>query len=176
MDKSDDLASLDLSMEPVSALPRTIDEPLRSADVGLRLIRGGTVRVTGYGLSMLLTAVASVILLRYLGVADFGRYMTVATLIAIVGGVTDAGLTAVGARDLALLAPGEDRRGLLANLLGLRLLITPLGALAAIGFAIVAGYDRTLVLGTVLEHVSGRNQLHSPRAWSARRGERMDEP
>ena len=50
MDKSDDLASLDLSMEPVSALPRTIDEPLRSADVGLRLIRGGTVRVTGYGL------------------------------------------------------------------------------------------------------------------------------
>jgi O-antigen/teichoic acid export membrane protein len=125
-------------------------EPLRSPDVGLRVIRGATVRGTGYGLGVLLTAVASVLLLRHLGVADFGRYMTVASLVAIVGGLTDAGLTAVGGRDLALRPQGDERRRLLANLLGLRLVLTPLGALAAIAFAIVAGYDHTLVLGTVL--------------------------
>ena len=90
------------------------------------------------------------LLLRHLGVVDFGRYMTVASLVAIVGGLTDAGLSAVGSRDLALRRPGGERRQLLANLLGLRLVITPLGVLAAIAFALLAGYDRTLVLGTVL--------------------------
>jgi O-antigen/teichoic acid export membrane protein len=128
-------------------------EPLRSSDVGLKVIRGGTVRVAGYGLGTVFTAAASVLLLRYLGVVDFGRFMTVSSLVAIVSGVADAGLTAVGARDLALRPRGEERRRLVANLLGLRLTLTPVGVLAATGFAIVAGYGRTLVLGTVLAGV-----------------------
>ena len=73
---------------------------------------------------VVLTAIASVFLLRYLGVVEFGRYVTVLSLIAIVSGVTDAGLTAVGARDLALRPMGEPRERLLANLLGLRLVLT----------------------------------------------------
>ena len=112
-------------------------EALRGADVGLRVIRGATVRGAGYGVGILITAAASVLLLRHLGVVDFGRYMTVASLVAIVGGLTDAGLSAVGSRDLALRRPGGERRRLLANLLGLRLVITPLGVLAAIAFALL---------------------------------------
>ena len=134
---------------PADAVPDHL-EALRGADVGLRVIRGATVRGAGYGVGILITAAASVLLLRHLGVVDFGRYMTVASLVAIVGGLTDAGLSAVGSRDLALRRPGGERRRLLANLLGLRLVITPLGVLAAIAFALLAGYDRTLVLGTVL--------------------------
>jgi O-antigen/teichoic acid export membrane protein len=64
--------------------------------------------------------------------------------------LTDVGLSAVGARELALRPQGEERRRLLANLLGLRLALTPLGALAAIAFALVAGYQRALILGVVL--------------------------
>ena len=143
--------------DPTELVPNALDmraagafEPLRGADVGLRVIRGAAVRGTGYAIGMLLAASASVFLLRHLGVADFGRYATVASLIAIVGGLTDAGLSAVGGRDLALRPPGEERRQLLANLLGLRLVLTLLGVLVAIAFTIAAGYDRTLVLGTVL--------------------------
>ena len=117
------------------------------------VIHGSTLRGLGYGLGVLLTAIGSVFLLRYLGVEDFGRYATVMSLIAIVSSVTDAGLTAVGARDLPLRQGADERRRLLANLLGFRLLITPLGVLAATLFASLVGYENTLVLGTLVAGV-----------------------
>jgi O-antigen/teichoic acid export membrane protein len=122
---------------------------LRTPEAGRLVIRGAAVRGLGYGVGVLLVAAASVFLLRYLGVADFGRFATIMSLIAIVSGVTDAGLTAVGARDLPLRPRGAQAR-LLANLLGLRLLLTPLGVIGATAFAVVAGYEDELVLGTVL--------------------------
>jgi O-antigen/teichoic acid export membrane protein len=127
----------------------TPNDLLRSPEAAGRVIRGAAVRGLGYGLGVLLVAAASVFLLRYLGVADFGRFATIMSLIAIVSGVTDAGLTAVGARDLPLRPRGAQPR-LLANLLGLRLLLTPLGVIGAAAFAVIAGYDDELVLGTVL--------------------------
>ena len=66
------------------------DDILRSPEAGQRVIRGGTIRGLGYGLGVGLTAIASVFLLRYLGVDDFGRYVTVLSLMAIVSGITDA--------------------------------------------------------------------------------------
>ena len=71
---------------------RLADDVLRSPEAGALVIRGGAVRTLGYGVGVGLTAVASILLLRHLGVADFGRFMTVTSLIAIVGGVTEAGL------------------------------------------------------------------------------------
>jgi len=129
------------------------DDVLRSPDAGHRVIRGGTIRGLGYGLGVGLTAIASVFLLRYLGVDDFGRYVTVLSLMAIVSGITDAGLTAVGARELALLERGEARRRLLESLIALRLILTPVGVVIAVLFALVAGYDRTLVIGTAIAGV-----------------------
>ena len=125
------------------------EDVLRSPEAGALVIRGGALRTLGYGAGVALTAVASILLLRYLGVADFGRYITVTSLVAIVGGVTEAGLTAVGARDLARIPSGQ-RSGLLSNLIGLRLVLTPLGVAAAVLFAIAAGYDDVLVYGTLL--------------------------
>ena len=126
---------------------------LRSPETGGRVIRGATVRALGYAAGVALTALGSVFLLRYLGVEDFGRYAIVMSLVAIVSGVTDAGLTAVGARDFPLREGEEERRRLLANLVGLRLILTPLGVLAATAFALAVGYERDLVLGTVLAGV-----------------------
>jgi O-antigen/teichoic acid export membrane protein len=95
---------------------------LHTPAAGRLVIRGAAVRGLGYGVGVLLVAAASVFLLRYLGVEDFGRFATIMSLIAIVSGVTDAGLTAVGARDIPL-RPRSAQPRLLANLLGLRLLL-----------------------------------------------------
>ncbi len=123
---------------------------VRSAAAGPKVIRGGLLRGAGYAFGVVLTAAASVFLLRYLGVVDFGRYVTVMSLIAIVSGVADAGLTAVANRELATRRLAEERNRLMRNLVGLRLLLTPLGVLAAVGFAVIAGYGSTMVAGTAL--------------------------
>src|SRR5919106_1685757 len=109
--------------------PPNVPDVLRSPDTNIRVVRGSALRGVGYLAGILLVAGASVILLRYLGVVDFGRYVTVISLIGIVSGVTDAGLTAIGARELAVAPPGEERRRLLANLVSLRLVLTPIGVL-----------------------------------------------
>ena len=83
---------------------------LRDPTAGAKVIRGGALRGLGYGAGVLLGAATSVLLLRYLGLREFGRYATVAALVGIVSGVTDAGLTAVGARELSVRSPGEERR------------------------------------------------------------------
>ena len=105
-------------------------------------------RGLGYGVGTLLAAGTSVFLLRHLGRDYFGRYASVAALLGVVSGISDAGLTAVGARELAL-ARSDDRARLLGNLVTLRLVITPIGVLAAALFALVA-YDRTMFWGTLL--------------------------
>ncbi len=122
---------------------------LRSADVGPRVVRGGALRGIGYVAGLLLVAGGSVLLLRYLGVVDLGRYVTVMALIGIVSGVSDAGLTTIGAREMSI-AGEEDRRDLLAHLITLRLILTPLGVVGATLFAVIAGYDHTMVYGTIL--------------------------
>ena len=122
---------------------------LRTPQAGARVIRGSALRGLGYGAGILLAAGTSVLLLRYLGVVDFGRYATVAALLGIVSGITDAGLTAVGSRELAVRKPA-DRAAVLRNLVALRLVVTPIGVGAAVLFALVAGYDSTLVYGTLL--------------------------
>ena len=123
---------------------------LTSPDAGRNVIRGSALRIAGYGTGIVLMAVASVLLLRYLGVVEAGRYFTVMALVAIAGTVAEAGLSAVGTRELALRTTESSRRRLLGNLLGLRLLITPLGVLGAVAFAVLAGYPRSMVAGTLL--------------------------
>jgi O-antigen/teichoic acid export membrane protein len=122
---------------------------LSTAEAGGRVVRGAAVRAAGYAAGTLFGAVGSFFLLRHLGVSDFGRYATVTALLGVVAGISDGGLTAVGSRELAL-AGGEARARLMRNLVTLRLTITPIGVLLATGFAIVAGYDRQMVLGTLL--------------------------
>ena len=126
---------------------------LSTPEAGARVIRGGVLRGGGYFVGILLGAATSVFLLRGLAVEDFGRYATVAALLGIVAIVTDAGLTAVGARELALLPRGERRVELLGTLLGLRIVLTIVGVACAAVFASVAGYDRTMVWGTLLAGV-----------------------
>jgi O-antigen/teichoic acid export membrane protein len=123
---------------------------LRGHDVGPTVVRGTVWRVGAYGVGVLLTAAASILLLRYLGVDDFGRYATVMAIVAIVGGVSDAGLTIIGTRELARRAPGPHRIELLGHLVGMRMVLTPIGVTLGVSFAALAGYENELVVGTAL--------------------------
>lgn len=122
---------------------------LTAPDAGDRAIRGGVVRVAGYGAGLLLTAIASIFLLRYLGVDRFGQYTTVVAIVTVVQGVTDGGLGVVGQRRYVHTS-SEKRAELLGNLVGMRLVLTPLGIACGVLFAVVAGYPNALVTGTLL--------------------------
>ena len=126
---------------------------LRTPEAGGMVIRGGAIRVAGYAVSMGVAAVTAVVLLRYLSVEDFGRYGVVVALLGIVSAVTEAGLTAVGSRELALRPPGPERRHLLGNLVALRIGLTIAGVLVAALFAVAAGYEDVVVAGTLLAGV-----------------------
>jgi O-antigen/teichoic acid export membrane protein len=122
---------------------------LHSAAAGGKVIRGGVIRVAGFGAAVVLGLVTSAILLRHLGVDEYGRYGTVAALLGIVLALTDGGLTAIGARELAVVEQGERRTRLASTLMVIRLGTTLLGVGLAIGFAWVA-YDTQLTIGAAL--------------------------
>jgi O-antigen/teichoic acid export membrane protein len=129
---------------------RRVGDELRDSEAGRKVVRGALIRTIGYGIGTLSNVAASIALLRYLGVAQFGSFVAVTSVIAVISGVSDAGLTAVGNRELALLPSTGERRAMVSRLFGMRLVITPVTVVFAVGFTMLAGYDRTLVLGTAL--------------------------
>ena len=126
------------------------EDVLAGRDVGTRVVRGGALRVAAFGGGNLLMAVASLFLLRYLGPVDFGRYGTVMALVAIVAGITDAGLTITGTRELSVRSAGAQRRELLGTIIAMRFVLSVVGVALAVGFAVVVGYDSAMVLGTLV--------------------------
>jgi O-antigen/teichoic acid export membrane protein len=120
-----------------------------ASDMGAVAIRGGAIRVLGYLTGVLVSLGAASILVRHLGIAAFGRYVTVISLVTLVGGVTEAGIAVYGIREFGARADAE-RRQLLADLLGMRLTLTFVGVVCAVGFGLAVGYGRVLVVGTVV--------------------------
>src|SRR5436190_19151341 len=121
-------------------------------DAGGLAIRGGAIRVGGYVAGVLASLGSATILVRHLGVASFGRYVTVTSLIALAAGVTEAGVAVYGIREWAVRRePG--RRLLLANLMTMRLLLAAVGIGCAVCFGLAVGYHQALVLGTVVAGV-----------------------
>jgi O-antigen/teichoic acid export membrane protein len=128
------------------------DDVLGTRRAGPLAIRGGVIRTLGYGAGLLLALVSAPLLLRHLGVVDFGHYVTVVSLVAIVSLVSDAGLTVVGVREYST-RDAEGRRRLMENLVALRIAVTLVGVVLAVAFALVAGYEQPLVVGTALAGV-----------------------
>ena len=122
---------------------------LDTPEAGALAIRGSAVRTLGYVVGALLAVVSAPLLVRHLGVVDFGRYYTVISLVALVGGVTDIGLATVAVREYAA-RTGADRDAFMRQILGARLLLSVVGVLGAMGFAVLAGYGSELVIGTAL--------------------------
>ena len=121
---------------------------LDSEAAGPAAIRGGGLRVAGYALGVAVTTISAAVLFRDLGVDESGRYVTVLALVAVCAGATELGLTIVGVRELAVRGP-EERAGLMAQLLGLRLVLSGAGALVAVAIAWTA-YGGRLAEGAAL--------------------------
>ena len=115
-------------------------------------VRGSAVRAAGFAVMVLLGLVSAPLLTRHLGHVEFGRYAQVVSLVAVVGAITEAGLTALALRELAA-RDVADRKRLLRELLGLRIVLTLAGIGFSLAFAVLAGYGRDLLWGTALAGV-----------------------
>src|SRR5579859_1385164 len=105
------------------------DDILASSEAGTRVIRGSALRVLANAAGVVVGLGTATLLLRHLGVGESGRYVTVMSLVAIAGSVSENGLNVSASPELALRAP-DRRRALVANIVGQRLLVTPLAVLA----------------------------------------------
>src|SRR3954452_15354181 len=105
-----------------SPSPMEAREVLDSSRAGRRAIRGGALRVAGYVAGLLLGLISVPLLIRHLGVADFGHYVTVQSIFAIAVGLTEGGLVSVAVREYSTRS-GADRERTMRNLLGMRLVL-----------------------------------------------------
>src|SRR4051795_11396423 len=133
--------------EGASSAP-DVGDVLDSQEAGVKALRGSVVRASGYGVGLLLGLISAPLLIRHLGVVDFGRYITVAAVVGLVSGVTEGGLNAMALREYAR-HDGEARTVVMRDMLGMRIVLTAVGAAAAVAFSAIAGYDSEMVLGTV---------------------------
>jgi O-antigen/teichoic acid export membrane protein len=140
----------EMTASPLDApVEQSAPDLLDSPQAGGAAIRGGALRVAAFVLGTLAGVVSAAFLFRHLGVVDTGRYQVATSLVAIVAGISDLGLTAIGVRELSVRS-GEQRDAIARNLLGLRLATSTIGAFAIVAFAVIAGYGGTLVLGVAL--------------------------
>jgi O-antigen/teichoic acid export membrane protein len=130
------------------AAPSAFDV-LDSPDAGGQVVRGSTMRVVAYGGGLLVGLASTPLVVRHLGVVDYGRYATVVSLMFIVTAITEGGLAALGLREFATLDQA-GRASLIRNLLGLRIVLVTLASALAVGFAVVAGYTHAMVAGVLI--------------------------
>jgi O-antigen/teichoic acid export membrane protein len=121
-------------------------EVLDSPRAGTAVIRGNVLRMGGYTAGVGLSVVSAALMIRHLGPTDWGRYVTVSSLMALVAGLSEFGLSNIGVREYSTLGH-EERMRLIKNLMGLRLALAALGLLAAGAFGVVAGYPPVLLAG-----------------------------
>jgi O-antigen/teichoic acid export membrane protein len=126
---------------------------LDSRVAGGLLIRGGVLRFAGFTCGLGLSVISAAVLTRHLGVSRFGQYTTVMSLVAVVAAVTDAGMSNIGTREYAILHQPE-RDTLMRDLLGLRVVLTLLGVLLVLTFALADGYGEALLLGALTASVA----------------------
>ena len=124
---------------------------LSSSAAGATAMRGGVLRVGGYAVGLLASMGSTALLFRHLGVIDTGRYVTALSLVAIVGGLSDLGLTAFGVREIST-RPPHERWALARDLLGLRITLTILGGIVVTAIA-WAAYSYVLAVGVALASV-----------------------
>jgi O-antigen/teichoic acid export membrane protein len=117
---------------------------------GQTAVRGSALRSASYVAGVSLSLLSVPLLIRHLGNAEWGVYVTITALVAIVSGVSDFGLTLVGVREWASTDDQRRRHDLMADLLGARLTFGLLGAGAAVVFALAAGYSSRQLAGTAL--------------------------
>lgn len=124
-------------------------DPLDRPDAGAKVIRGGVIRGIAYAVNILLITATVPLMTRHLGVVDFGRFVTASSIVMIVAGVTEFGLTGVATREYAL-GDASERRRLLGNVIGLRTVATLVGLAAAYLLMLSGGSPGVVLLGILI--------------------------
>jgi O-antigen/teichoic acid export membrane protein len=121
---------------------------LDAPGAGQTAVRGSALRSGGYVAGVVLSLLSVPLLIRHLGNAEWGVYVTITALVGIVSGVSDFGLTLVGVREWASTSDRRRRQDLMADLLGARITFALIGVVAALVFALAAGYSSSQLAGT----------------------------
>jgi O-antigen/teichoic acid export membrane protein len=98
---------------------------------------------------MLLALAAASVLIRHLHQTGYGRDVTALSIATIALGLTEGGVNTIALREFATRS-GDERDRAMAGMLGVRLLLSALGLVAAISFAAAVGYSGTIVAGTAV--------------------------
>jgi O-antigen/teichoic acid export membrane protein len=122
---------------------------LDSGGAGRAVVRGGAIRVVGFGVGLLASVLGAALVTRHLGTATYGEYQTVVALATIVQTITDLGMTSLGLREWSQRS-GAERDQFMRVLLGLRLTMTVLGIVFAVVIAVILGYSGEMVGGTAV--------------------------
>jgi O-antigen/teichoic acid export membrane protein len=134
---------------PDNTLPESEVDVLDTAEAGGRVIRGGALLSLTYLAGMVLSAGSVPFMVRGLGVDDFGVYVTASSAVMIIAGVTEAGLSGIGTREYVV-ADAAGRKRMLANLIGLRVVLTVSGLVLGCGLMALLGYDDLIVAGVAV--------------------------
>jgi O-antigen/teichoic acid export membrane protein len=143
------MSSREPGAQPLEPAGGAQGDLLDTEAAGPAALRGSVLRTSAYVLGILLSLISAPLLVRHLGVSDFGRYVAVLSVVTIVSGFTEGGLNSIVLREYATLE-GHTRRELVRSAIGIRIVLTVVGVLFAVAFAALAGYGSTLVLGTAL--------------------------
>jgi O-antigen/teichoic acid export membrane protein len=125
---------------------------LDSGRAGLSYVRGSGLRSLAYFGAVGASIGATPLVTRHLRAVGYGRYVTVTSLLLIVAALTEGGIATLGVREFSG-GSGAERREFMRGLIGLRLTLSVVGALAAVGFTLIAGYATVVVEGTAIASV-----------------------
>ena len=129
-----------------SPLPADV---LDSPEAGAKAIRGVALRTALFGAGLILNLLSVPFMIRHLGAVAYGYYITVSSIVFIIGALTEAGLTNLGVRYYST-THGPEREALLRNLVGIRLTITAVGLGLATGVVALLGSPPLVTAGVLV--------------------------
>jgi O-antigen/teichoic acid export membrane protein len=124
-------------------------DPLAAAGASGAAARGGAMRAGAWVASAALSLVSIPLLVRHLGVPEFGRYIAVLAVVNIASLASDLGLTGVALREWGGADPAE-RRERIRPLFGIRFAVVTVAALVVIAFAALVDWPARMVSGTAI--------------------------
>ncbi len=128
-------------------------DALTAPDAGDKTIRGGSLRAVANVVGVLTGAVSAPLVVHHLGVDAYGKLALVNSIVFVATALSEGGLTQVALRRYAS-SEASEQRVLIAALLGLRVVLTAVATVIALGFAVVAGYPTVVIGGVALGMVA----------------------
>ena len=78
------------------------ERPRASPTAGAKVIRGSVLRSGAYGATVMLGILSAALMTRHLGVAAFGQYVTVLSIVTVATGLSDVGMSNIGVREYSV--------------------------------------------------------------------------